>query len=871
MVSNWETPVLVCSLTKSAAAEIGGRDMPIEKGAVGTLHSHCYHQLGRPRLVTRDDARLWNVSHSLQLLPEKFPRPRKKGSDDDGLDDATPTLEDARVLTPATVHGQGVFDEVELLRHKRVPREQWQAELSGFYDEWCEFKREREREIVDFTDLIEGALVATTHAPGRPWVILADECQDLSRLEYQLLKHWGERAAATIFVGDPLQSIYSFRGASPDLFEDPDIPTSHRRVLSQSYRVPRLVLEASVHWVRGQIDKEPAKYKPRADPSEPERPRDGWVEVAEHQYKFPRPFVREVIERLEADPAETVMIQVTCAYMLIGILGELRYQGVPFSNPWKRCSPSDELILTSDGWVEISKLDPKVHRLAGFYRKAQLSWGPHWRRDGTKRASGPHRGDRRGFAFSVGKRDYSGKLLTITTERTRTRVTPNHRIIVKLSETFYGSWVVYLMRRVVSSREVWWRIGMCQSPIQVMITSSPGHKLFRNGGVCSRLGREKADGAWILSVHRTRAEAAIEEIVVQSQYGLAGTTFEGTKGRPRRELREIHRRLSEIQQLHAIRLLEDRGLDRNTPLYKRDRTLMTGYAFETAAANVVVLSGLFEVPTIPERFVEPGCPRCEPEFLEAEVSTSDFSGEVYSLDVPGPERYASGGAVVHNSRGDWNPLSGDYSTAEKLASVLTTCSDSPEIVPWTYTTVGRLLKTLKATGTLRRGVMKGALETCKSYGAHPESTPTALELEEWFGGADSFLYKTWVGEVTEREFMDWWFDHRKKPISASFAQYLRYIVQRRGSSGLRDEPRVFCGTIHSFKGGEASISYVFPDLSPTAHLNWGRVGSEERAEIVREFYVAMTRSQEGLVICRNSSTSCVPLRREVDSLLMAGG
>lgn len=560
MLVNWETPVLVCSLTKAAAAEIAGRDMPVERGAVGTLHSHCYQQLGRPRLVTRDDARLWNVSHALQLQVDKFPRPRKSGADADadGLDEAPTTLEDSRVLTSATLHGQGVFDEVELLRHKLVPREQWQTELSGFYDAWCEFKREREREIVDFTDLIEGALVATTHAPGRPWVILADECQDLSHLEYQLLKHWGERAAATIFVGDPLQCIYSFRGASPDLFEDPDIPASHRRVLSQSYRVPRLVLEASVHWVRGQIDKEPAKYKPRADPSEPERPRDGWVEVAEHQYKFPRPFVRGVIERLEADPAETVMIQVTCAYMLIGILGELRYQGVPFSNPWK-------------------------------------------------------------------------------------------------------------------------------------------------------------------------------------------------------------------------------------------------------------------------------------------------------------------------DRGDWNPLSGDHSTAEKLASALTTCSDSSETAPWTYTTVGRLLTTLKATGTLRRGVMKGALETCKSYGAHPESTPTALELEEWFGGADSFLYRTWVGEVTEREFMDWWFDHRKKPISVSFAQYLRYIVQRYGSKGLRDKPRVFCGTIHSFKGGEASISYVFPDLSPTAHSNWGRVGSEERAEIVREFYVAMTRSQEGLVICRTSSNHCAPLRREVDNLLMAGG
>ena len=42
--------VLISSLTKAAATEIGGRNLPISFDALGTLHSHCYHALGKPEI-----------------------------------------------------------------------------------------------------------------------------------------------------------------------------------------------------------------------------------------------------------------------------------------------------------------------------------------------------------------------------------------------------------------------------------------------------------------------------------------------------------------------------------------------------------------------------------------------------------------------------------------------------------------------------------------------------------------------------------------------------------------------------------------------------------------------------------------------------
>lgn len=557
MIANWETPVLVCSLTKAAAAEIGGRDMPVEKGAVGTLHSHCFQLLGRPKILTRADVLYWNMDYPTQLQVEKFPKPQKQGGE--GLEDphASAVAEDARVVTGAVRAGQDLYDRCEIARHRMTPSDHLQADEKQFLDEWTAFKKERN--VVDFTDLIYNAMFQTDHAPAKPWVILVDEAQDLSRLEDALLKRWGERAAATILVGDPLQTIYGFRGSDPALFHDPDVPESHHRVLSQSYRVPKRVLEASVYWIRGQLGVEPAEYKPRPDPFEPEKPYDGSVEVREYNYELPGPLVNEILEIIKRDPTETIMIQATCSYMLNGIVGELRYHGVPFANPWKR------------------------------------------------------------------------------------------------------------------------------------------------------------------------------------------------------------------------------------------------------------------------------------------------------------------------NRGDWNPLrEGENSTANKLAVALTTCKDSPEIRPWSYVAVARFLSMLKAKGVVASGKMKRVLDLCKTYEAHPEATPTEHEIVEWFGEG-GFLHRTWLGEVTEREFMDWWYAHRKKPISEPLAQYLRYVVQRCSSEGLRKPPRVYIGTVHSFKGSEAGVVFVFPDLSPTAHSHWGRGGSPVRAEIVRQFYVAMTRSQERLIICRAASIRCAPLRREVSDWIGNGG
>ena len=91
----------------------------------------------------------------------------------------------------------------------------------------------RERGVVDFTEVTRAAIKALG-PPDRPSDLLyrldyriehllVDEFQDTSRAQYDLIAsltgQWSEGDAHTLFVvGDPMQSIYRFRGAEVSLF-----------------------------------------------------------------------------------------------------------------------------------------------------------------------------------------------------------------------------------------------------------------------------------------------------------------------------------------------------------------------------------------------------------------------------------------------------------------------------------------------------------------------------------------------------------------------------------------------------------------------------------------------------------------------------
>lgn len=299
--------VMVCSFTKAAAAEIVGRDLALAPDRVGTLHAFCYRALGRPPIA--EDPKM------LKKWAEAYPH-YAFGSEGD--------FDDAAVEMPGADDGDRVHSQVEVLRQRMFPRKLWPEEAEAFYKAWCDFKKQEG--ALDFTDLIVLALREIEVAPLDPRVLLVDECQDLSKIELTLVRKWGAKAESLVLAGDPLQCLYSFKGAEPRALVNPPIPESQKRILSQSYRVPRAVHAVAERWIKQSSSYMPEGYRPRDA--------DGAV-IRDDSLVFrdPEYLIRMIEPYLEQ--GKTVMILASCAYMLDGVCGALKQAGMPFSNKWR--------------------------------------------------------------------------------------------------------------------------------------------------------------------------------------------------------------------------------------------------------------------------------------------------------------------------------------------------------------------------------------------------------------------------------------------------------------------------------------------------------------------------------------------------------
>ena len=113
--------------------------------------------------------------------------------------------------------------------------------------------------VCDFDELILDALrlLSDDHDLRQELIakikwILIDEFQDVSPAQYELLKLLAPKNANITFVGDPCQSIYSFRGAEPELINhlQADFPGLETIWLDICYRCPQNFLDGASHMLK---------------------------------------------------------------------------------------------------------------------------------------------------------------------------------------------------------------------------------------------------------------------------------------------------------------------------------------------------------------------------------------------------------------------------------------------------------------------------------------------------------------------------------------------------------------------------------------------------------------------------------------------
>jgi DNA helicase-2/ATP-dependent DNA helicase PcrA len=304
--------VLVTSFSRTAAAELVGRNLPIHRDHIGTLHSHCYHLLGRPQ-IAEANVEDWNRNHPhLQITPVK-----KQGKLDgeEGVEENDDQTKD----------GDHWLQELSRYRGMMIAPEGWPPNLRDFEKHWTAYKRAIG--AMDFCDLIETALNEIPFAPKRPSVIFVDEAQDLNRMQLTLIRKWGKRADYFIVCGDEDQLLYSWCGCTVDAFLEPHLPKDHKIILKQSYRVPRAIHAAANRLIRQVTRRQEKEYFPR--------PTDGLLQQASGTYRVPEYWIlKKMLEHLEA--GRTVMFLTSCSYMLHPVVAVLRKNGIPFHNPYRR-------------------------------------------------------------------------------------------------------------------------------------------------------------------------------------------------------------------------------------------------------------------------------------------------------------------------------------------------------------------------------------------------------------------------------------------------------------------------------------------------------------------------------------------------------
>src|SRR6201990_784206 len=318
--------IIVASFTKTAAQELVGRSLLVEKEKVATLHAHAYRSLGKPPLVeTKEFIELWNKGNA--YLPITI-----GGQTDPNDPDAT---------LGGKQKGDEYLTKYQTLRAQLVPRHLWPHTVSSFASLWESFKHDVE--AIDFTDMIERAVESTPVAPGSPAVGFFDEFQDFTALEMKLVRQWASNMEFAVYAGDEDQCLYQFKGASPEIFLDLGIPIENKRVLKKSYRVPRAVHAYAMDWIKRVSRREEKEYEPRNTitgydsfdkPIYGDEIEQGFVRsLYGNNFERVHTAVMDGVEK-HLSNNKTVMILTTCGYMLNPVKAQLKERGILFHNPY---------------------------------------------------------------------------------------------------------------------------------------------------------------------------------------------------------------------------------------------------------------------------------------------------------------------------------------------------------------------------------------------------------------------------------------------------------------------------------------------------------------------------------------------------------
>ena len=247
------------SFTKKAANEAATRaaekfNLDIENDLANfrTLHSLAFRSLGmsKERMMKPEDYKEFGEKCGIPIKTAKF-------SKEDGTFNSD--NEYLTIINTATVK------RMDLLEYYDQRQNTLDVERNTLFLLAEELKRfKEEKKLKDFNDLIEDFI--KQDMTGSFEALFIDEAQDLSLLQWEMVRAIWANAKKTYIAGDDDQAIFKWAGADVDHFIALKTEVDDIKTLDQSYRIPggpiHELSQKIISKVQNRFDK---SYKPREE------------------------------------------------------------------------------------------------------------------------------------------------------------------------------------------------------------------------------------------------------------------------------------------------------------------------------------------------------------------------------------------------------------------------------------------------------------------------------------------------------------------------------------------------------------------------------------------------------------------------------
>ena len=247
------------SFTRKAAREAANRaaekfNLDAEKDLENfrTLHSFAFQRLGmsKEKMMTAENYREFGKLVGIPIKTSKY-------SEDDGTFNS-----DNEYLT---IMNTARVKRMDLLEYYDSRQNILDIERDTLYLLSEELKRyKKEKGLKDFTDLLEDYIAQTTKQSFE--ALFIDEAQDLSLIQWDMVRSMWANAEKTYIAGDDDQAIFKWAGADVDHFIALKEEVNDIKVLDQSYRIPggpiHELSQKIINKVQNRFDK---NYKPRTE------------------------------------------------------------------------------------------------------------------------------------------------------------------------------------------------------------------------------------------------------------------------------------------------------------------------------------------------------------------------------------------------------------------------------------------------------------------------------------------------------------------------------------------------------------------------------------------------------------------------------